>query len=126
MHQSTLAATLGITPHYHGTPCRKYGHILRYTNNGKCAICMRANSKKWKHANPERNREHGRKYYASEHGGTIARAASKRHADRNREYYREYGRAWRAAKKAGIDTRLARDLGLLPRLDTFVPPLQDT
>ena len=87
---------------------------------------MRANSKKWKHAYPERNREHGRKYYASERGGTITRAASKRHADRNREFYRAYGRAWRAAKKADIDTRLARDLGLLPRLDTFVPPQQDT
>ncbi len=41
---SSAAVTRGGT--YHGKPCKRAGHTLRYVNGGTCVECQRADARK--------------------------------------------------------------------------------
>lgn len=46
------AKAAGQRTYVGGRPCRKGGHILRYTNSGACVACQRAKQAKWRKDHP--------------------------------------------------------------------------
>ena len=64
--------------YYHGIPCRKYGHTLRYKSTGTCVVCVREHARRWGKENKERKAESGRQW-----------------TENNREKTRESNRRWR-------------------------------
>lgn len=49
------AKALGL-PKYHGSPCKRAGHTVRYTGNNLCVLCEQARTRADRAAHPEKYR----------------------------------------------------------------------
>ena len=89
--------------HYRGKPCVKCGSDIRYIHQGRCVLCRRKNSKKWKKENPEKTRkyrEDNRDIINNRNNKWLKdnkekrRKYEKEYYKKNREHIREYHREW--------------------------------
>ena len=100
-----------VSKTYHGTPCKKYGHTLRYTKTGICVECCRvANAKRlatrqtrqrqkaWRERNKDRVEAHNQRYYKNNKEQINKNA--KDYKKRNRELINTISQKRRAAKSS--------------------------
>ena len=98
------AKALDLKRFFTGEPCRR-GHIAeRSVHTSRCLECGRAQSAKWKAANPERVREMRRKHRAAnlEKVREKDREATRKQYIKNKDKIRSKRAAWRAENKEEI------------------------
>jgi 5-methylcytosine-specific restriction endonuclease McrA len=90
------AIAVGATHYFTGKPCIR-GHILpRHTSTKGCPACRVEFSKRWRLANPEKDREIHRKYKAAnpDKQRTFAQRYREAHPELVRSWHRKARRKW--------------------------------
>ena len=88
---------------YHGKPCRKYGHTLRYKSNRQCVECMREYKRKYDKLNQEKVRERKRKWAKANH--EKRRASRDKWRKQNPEKVNKNSRRWERDNREKVNAR---------------------
>lgn len=88
---------------YEGTPCRRFGHTLRYTNGGKCVACAKAHGIATRASTTVRKRE---RYQTDPEYRARTREQDREYRSRNADTLRARQRAWYAADRVRLASRV--------------------